>query len=210
MHVIPNGLLFFNVDKIWRLTMVTSILQLDIAGNPAGWINHRQAILLVASDRVVAGLGDHDFVFQGGVNRITRSRSCVTVSSILLTRERVVGNRWQHNFEAPLTNKGLFARDRYLCLYCGQSHVPSQLTMDHVMPKSRGGADTWVNAATACRKCNHAKGNRTPEEWGHHLLAVPFAPNWAEYLYLKNTRRIIADQMAFLKSRFRKDSPLLA
>jgi hypothetical protein len=54
---------------------------------------------------------------------------------------------------------------------------------------------------TACKSCNTRKGNRTPEEAGIALLAVPFVPNWAEFLALSN-RRILADQMAFLKSQF--------
>lgn len=185
------------------------ILQLDIAGNPADWISHRQAIAMMASDRVIANLGEHEMNFKGGTNRISGLRSIVTVSSILLTKERVLGHRLANDYEPPYSHRGLFARDQYRCLYCGEHFSPIHLTRDHIIPKSRGGSDSWSNSATACHQCNHDKGSRTPEEWGHLLLEVPFTPNWAEFLYLKNTRRIIAEQQNFLQARFSKDSPLL-
>ncbi len=188
---------------------MTHILTLDIAGNPCAWATKRQAISMVAGDRVLAGLGENEFTYYGGVNRLSGNRSFVVVNSILLTKERVTKRRTSRDYAPPLTNKALFARDQYLCLYCGEEHGPSNLTKDHIIPSSRGGKNIWSNCATACRKCNEQKGNSTPEEWGRLLLAVPFVPNWAEYLYLKNSQRIIADQMDFLKARFQTNSPLL-
>ena len=55
----------------------------------------------------------------------------------------------------PLTNVALFARDRNTCLYCGHEHLDRELTRDHVVPKSRGGGDSWDNVVAACRRCNH-------------------------------------------------------
>lgn len=186
-----------------------SILQLDRAGNPSTWMSHQKAISLVVNERVIANLGETEMTFRGGTNRLTGRRSEVTVGSILLTRERVKNRRLSHEFQPPLTNKGLFQRDQNMCLYCGETHSQRHLTRDHVVPRSRGGRETWSNSATCCVHCNNRKGNRTPEEWGHLLLAVPFTPNWAEYLYLKNSQRIIADQLDFLKARFPKDSRLI-
>lgn len=67
-------------------------------------------------------------------------------------------------------------------------------------PRSRR-KDVWTNVATACQRCNHAKGAKTPEEANMPLLAVPFRPNVYERFYLMN-RRILADQMAFLEGHF--------
>ncbi|MEJ2452290.1 MAG: HNH endonuclease, partial [Gammaproteobacteria bacterium] len=67
---------------------------------------------------------------------------------------------------------------------------------------SRGGRDNWANVVAACRRCNAHKGGRTPEEAAMPLLAVPYVPNLAEYLFLRN-RRILADQMEFLKTQFK-------
>lgn len=185
------------------------ILQLDIAGNPSSWISYRDAISMTACGRVLASLGHETFIFHGGFNRFSGQRSKVTIGSILLTKERVISNRMVTDYAPPLTNKGLFARDGYMCLYCGGNFSPRYLTRDHIIPKSRDYDESWTNSATACRECNNKKGNKTPEEWGHLLLAVPFTPNWAEFLYLKKTHRMIASQHEFLKQRFPKGSRLL-
>jgi 5-methylcytosine-specific restriction endonuclease McrA len=86
-------------------------------------------------------------------------------------------------------------------MYCGKEFPNSMLTRDHVVPMSGGGQDRWSNVVTACRSCNTRKGNRLPEEAGMSLLAIPYVPNWAEFLALSN-RRILVDQMEFLKSQF--------
>lgn len=185
------------------------ILQLDKAGNPTAWLTHRQAITMTASDRIIANLGQSEMVFRGGYNRTLGKRSEIIVGSILLTRQRVDKKRHSVNFEPPLTNRALFARDGYVCMYCGETFPENLLTRDHVIPLSQGGPDTWSNCVTACAKCNHSKGNRTPENWGRLLLAVPFKPNWSEFLYLKNHRQIVADQQQFLQVRFPENSRLL-
>ena len=86
-------------------------------------------------------------------------------------------------------------------MYCGNKFRDELLTRDHVKPISQGGLDRWSNVVTACKHCNTRKGCRTPEEAHMPLLAIPYVPNWAEYLALSN-RRILADQMEFLKSQF--------
>jgi 5-methylcytosine-specific restriction endonuclease McrA len=71
--------------------------------------------------------------------------------------------------------------------------------MDHIIPKSRGGPDTYQNLCCSCATCNDRKKNRTPDESGMKLLAVPYVPNPAARLILSG-RAIIADQMDYLKS----------
>ena len=163
---------------------------------------------MTACNRVLANLGDSEMIFRGGYNRISGLRSEVVVGSILLTRQRVNRKRHTSEYQPPLTNKALFTRDGHVCLYCGETFTLHHLTRDHVVPVSRGGPDSWSNCVTACADCNHKKGNRTPEEWGKLLLAVPFVPNWAEFLFLKNRQQIVADQQAFLQARFPQDSRL--
>jgi 5-methylcytosine-specific restriction endonuclease McrA len=77
------------------------------------------------------------------------------------------------------------------------------------VPRSRGGQDAWDNVVAACRRCNHHKGNRLPDECGMELVALPYVPNFAEYLALINSGRILGDQMDFLKSQVGKNSRLL-
>ncbi|HHC74110.1 MAG TPA: HNH endonuclease, partial [Thiothrix sp.] len=106
-----------------------------------------------------------------------------------------------------LSNPALFRRDDHICLYCGQSFPISLLSRDHVIPISRQGRDVWTNVVTACKSCNNKKANRTPEQAKMPLLAVPFQPTYAEYVYLQG-RNILADQMDFLRSHFPRNSPL--
>lgn len=188
---------------------MTLILQLDIAGNPSNWITPHEAIRMVACGRAITGLGDTDMVYRGGWNRLTGIRSEITVNTILLTRKRVDTHRQRSSYIPPVSNRLLFERDAHTCMYCGTTKGLTQLTRDHVIPVSRGGRDTWSNVVAACRHCNQAKGNQLPEEWGHALIAVPYVPNYAEYLYLLNQRRIIADQRAFLTARFPRNSRLM-
>jgi 5-methylcytosine-specific restriction endonuclease McrA len=93
-------------------------------------------------------------------------------------------------------------------MYCGTEHPDYRLTRDHVNPISKGGRDIWSNVVAACRSCNTRKGNRTPETASMPLLAVPYVPNWAEFLALSN-RKILADQMEFLRSQFNRKSRLI-
>lgn len=186
--------------------MAALILRLDITGQPLRWIPWQQAVTLQARELVAWNAGETVFTFQGGVNRITGRRSQIAVNSIIAVRgpSRHVGNG---EVVPPLSNRELFLRDSHLCMYCGKQFPEHMLTRDHLLPLSRGGGDCWSNVVTACKVCNHLKGARTPEEAGMGLLAVPFVPNRAEYLVLSN-RRILADQMQFLRTRFRKGSRL--
>jgi hypothetical protein len=94
-----------------------------------------------------------------------------------------------------------------MCLYCGGTFATQELSRDHITPMVQGGTDRWNNVVTACKRCNHHKGGLTPEQAGMQLLAIPFIPNHAEYIYLQG-RRILADQMDFLRAHFPRTSPL--
>ena len=94
-------------------------------------------------------------------------------------------------------------------MYCATRYPTSDLTRDHITPISQGGGDTWTNVVTACRRCNNYKGGRSPEQAGMQLVAVPFTPTYAEYIYLKG-RRVLADQMQYLLTHFPRTSPLHA
>jgi hypothetical protein len=94
-------------------------------------------------------------------------------------------------------------------MYCGNRFTAHQLSRDHVRPLCLGGRDAWNNVVAACRRCNNAKASRTPEQAGMQLLAVPFTPTYAEYIYLKG-RRVLADQMEYLLAHFPRTSPMHA
>lgn len=180
--------------------MTHLILRLDIAGSPVTWIPWQDAVCLYSRDMIAWTTGESIFTFRGGTCRRTGKRSTVDVNSIIAVK-RSMPHKYIRRTIPPLTNRELFLRDAHMCMYCGSEFGEIMLTRDHVVPMSRGGRDRWSNVVTACRHCNTRKGNRTPEEAHMPLLAVPYVPNWAEYLALSN-RRILADQMEFLKSQF--------
>jgi 5-methylcytosine-specific restriction endonuclease McrA len=73
-----------------------------------------------------------------------------------------------------LTRLGVFRRDRYTCQYCGKEGL--LLTIDHIIPRHRGGQHIWENVTSACPRCNHRKAGRTPEEASMKLIRKPFQP----------------------------------
>ncbi|MEA5535443.1 HNH endonuclease [Crocosphaera sp. XPORK-15E] len=89
--------------------------------------------------------------------------------------------------EIPLTRRNILERDRHTCQYC--YYRGEQLTLDHVIPRSRGGGDTWENLVTACVRCNVKKGNRTPKEAQMNLYHTPRRPYSSLHFELvKHTR----------------------
>ncbi len=78
-----------------------------------------------------------------------------------------------------LTRQNIFKRDNFECQYCGTKR---ELTLDHVIPSSRGGPHSWLNLVTACKRCNAKKGDYTPEEAGMAMLHHPFMPSYTLFL----------------------------
>ncbi len=177
------------------------VLRLNKAGNPVEWIDVEHAACLYAKDQVLWSIGEPQICLHGGINRISGLQSKLHIAPVIAVTGRIFSEEWRI---PALNNEALFARDRFLCLYCGLKFRRSRLTRDHVIPKGVGGKDTWTNCVSACRSCNHHKACRTPEEAGMKLLAIPFTPNKFEYLALAN-RHILFDQMEFLTKGFSKN-----
>lgn len=175
---------------------------------PLEWIDFQDAVRLYHLDQVAYTCGSPLHRIRGGHNAMTGRRSVIELNSIIATH----GNtnsllKARAHYCPPLSNPALFARDAHLCLYCGERFSSRDLSRDHVTPLSRGGADSWSNVVTACKRCNNHKAGRTPEQAGIALLAVPFVPTHAEYVYLQG-KRVLADQMEFLLAHFPRTSPL--
>jgi 5-methylcytosine-specific restriction endonuclease McrA len=84
-----------------------------------------------------------------------------------------------------ITRRAVFARDSWTCQYCGG--VRGTLTLDHVIPRSRGGASTWDNIVTCCAPCNRRKGDRLPKVAGMHPLTEPRAPSPHIFVHVAST-----------------------
>ena len=105
----------------------------------------------------------------------------------------------RHRMYAKFSRANLFERDKHQCQYCGDKLSSHDLTFDHVIPSSQGGAKTWENIVSACLECNAKKANRSLREAGMRLLNKPMRPKvsqvtltisrmpipkcWADYLY---------------------------
>ena len=183
------------------------VLVVDKNGTPRDWADVQTGACYYARNKVIADFGSPIKTFVGGHDK-DGEVSEITVSSIISVTGPVFGKKFYERETKYAERFVLYARDRNLCAYCGNQFKDHALTIDHVLPKSRGGLNTWINTVSACKPCNVRKGDRTPEEWGTHLLYVPYAPNMFEKMILKN-HRILADQMEFLIGRVGKHSRLL-
>lgn len=182
------------------------VLKLSAQGLPQSWISLEQAVLHYAADEVRWESGGQIALFRGGHNAGTGMQSQIAVNSIIGTKGVPAINPFE--LRPVLTNSKLFVRDRNMCAYCGGRFHESELTREHIIPQARQGADHWMNVVTACRPCNHRKGPRTPEQAHMPLLYAPYVPSLWEDFILRN-RRILADQMEFLKAHVPRSSRLL-
>ena len=184
------------------------VLRTDIAGLPMEWVGFEEAARLHSLEQILYPMGSVLYTVHGGINACSGQQSTLAVHSIICTAGRSRAHlKRLPSYTPPLNNITLFRRDANLCLYCGGHFRSSDLSRDHIEPVSRGGSDSWQNVVTACKRCNHHKGNNTLQEAGMQLLAVPFVPTHAEYIYLSG-KRILADQMKFLLAHFPRNSPL--
>lgn len=192
------------MNTVTRVEELPLILQLNAGGEPVNWINYEKSAYFYAKDRVLWSMGTHEVTLHGGTNAKTGERSSLIMDTIIAVKCNHSPRKFRSGVPA-LTNKTLFIRDHNICGYCGDSFGKSELTRDHVTPRSKGGEDSWTNLVTACKRCNHKKAARTPAEASMPLLYVPYIPNYNEHLILQN-RRILFDQMEYLKKGISKDS----
>jgi len=195
--------MYMAVDKLYQ-----PILRTDASGLPIEWVNFQQAVKYYYLGVVLYECGSDILTLHGGVCAKTGVRSKLDINSIIATDGGIFAKiRARKDYVPPLTNPALFQRDFNLCLYCGFRFPDHDLSRDHVTPIVQGGKDHWNNCVTACKRCNQHKGCKTPEEANMSLLAIPFTPNHAEFIFLQK-KRILADQMAFLRAHFPRTSPL--
>jgi len=136
-------------------------LVLNAGYEPLAVVSFRRALVLVLA-------GKASVVADGGSPVVGGSVTLPRPSVILLARYV----RAPHGRAVPVSRRGVLRRDNHRCAYCG-AHAT---TVDHVLPRSRGGADSWENLVACCVRCNNAKGDRTPEEKGLTLRVRPYVP----------------------------------
>lgn len=175
---------------------MSKVLVLDVQGTPLRWMSHQRALTRVARGKVAWAAGTSVHLMMGGVGR-NQERSTIELPSIIALKGRPMLHT---DARIQPTRRALFVRDRHMCAYCARVFEERDLTRDHIVPRVQGGASTFTNLTTACRRCNQLKGGRTPEQAGMKLAYVPYQPNRAEEFLLMaaGRHRVLADQMAWL------------
>ncbi|MEE1622255.1 HNH endonuclease [Zafaria sp. Z1313] len=160
-------------------------LVLNAGYEPLAVVTFRRALLLVLTGKASVLAQDDDDPVVGPRQVIGRP------SVILLNRYINVPYRGA----ASVSRRGVLRRDGHACAYCGRHAT----TVDHVQPRSRGGADTWENLVACCLACNSAKGNRTLRQLGWKLRITPRAPRGAQW-YITELERPAPAWSEFLSS----------
>jgi len=101
-----------------------------------------------------------------------------------------------------LTRRNIYARDKNRCQYCGNKFSTSELSLDHIIPRSNGGSTNWNNIVCACLKCNVKKGGRTPEQAGMRLITEPVKPKQPPVVTLQLTSEKYASWRQFLNAAY--------
>jgi len=137
------------------------VLVLNASYEPIHICTARRAITMVLKGAAV--------VEECSIYTIRTSRIDVPVPSVIRLRQY----RRMPRVQRAVSRRGILLRDSGACQYCGARLPSKDLTLDHVVPRSRSGASTWENLVACCMPCNNRKGNRTPQEAGMALLRQP-------------------------------------
>jgi len=141
---------------------MTSVLVLNYDYTPLNVTTIRRGFVLVDKGKAEIIKGDNESPIVGGFKTYIRP---LIIRLLKYIKHQTRGLRANRN--------RIYKRDGFECVYCGSK---KELTLDHVIPKSRGGKNDWTNLVTSCFKCNLKKSNRTPEEANMHMKHKPFAP----------------------------------
>ncbi|KQS17042.1 HNH endonuclease [Frigoribacterium sp. Leaf186] len=158
-------------------------LVLNAGFEPLAVVSDRRALVLVMSQKATVVAADAEHPVLGAVMSWDRP------SVIVLTRYV----RIPHTRQIPVSRRGVMRRDAHRCAYCGRAAT----TIDHVQPRSRGGADSWENLVACCLKCNNLKSDRTPHEMGWELRFTPKAPHGVGWV-VRGMERTQADWDEYL------------
>jgi 5-methylcytosine-specific restriction endonuclease McrA len=160
----------------------STALVLNATYEPLCVVPVRRAVVLILTDKAVSVADGDGFL---------RSAEAAYAAPAVVRLTRFV--RVPYRAQVSLTRKAVFARDSGRCAYCGKGAT----TIDHVVPRSRGGRHIWENVVAACSRCNHLKADRTLADLGWRLRVAPSAPSgpawrvlghrmpdprWSEYL----------------------------
>ncbi|MGQ9599800.1 MAG: HNH endonuclease [Anaerolineae bacterium] len=153
-----------------------SVLVLNATYEPLNVVSVRRAVLLLLKEKAEVIEAADAWLRSEGM-----------VLPVPLVIRLVYYVRIPRHFSLPVSRRTVMARDHYTCQYCQAQPGKAFLTIDHVVPRSRGGTTHWENVVTACGVCNRHKGNRTPEEAGMSLVRPPRRPRYLALTLLEGS-----------------------
>lgn len=192
-----------DVSRPGRDVLRSPVLVLNRSYQPVRITTARHAFVMLYGDRAQALDSDyepHDFtswrelVPGSGEASVRTPRGAIKIPRLVLLRDY---NRVPRT-PLRLSRRNVFLRDEYRCQYCGSTH---ELTIDHVMPRSRGGESSWTNLVSCCRSCNLKKGRKTPAEASMPLRRPPVRPTWTVVVQLTGVQETLPDWEPFLARR---------
>ena len=148
-------------------------LVLNATYEPLGVVSDRRALILVLNDRAT--------VVEDSEQILHYTSGQIALPAVIRLHKFV---KIPYRHAVPLSRRAIFARDGGRCVYCGSPAT----SIDHVIPRSRGGAHTWENVVSACHRCNHLKADKPLKELGWRLRHLPREPMGAAWRVLGATR----------------------
>jgi 5-methylcytosine-specific restriction endonuclease McrA len=143
-------------------------------------VDWKKAMCMVIANKVKV-LHYSDRIIQG-VDKVFRAPAVMVLIKVV---------RSVYRGRVPLSKKNVLVRDRFTCAYCGIGGTP--LTIDHIIPRSRGGKTDWENCVVCCKGCNRNKGAKTPREARMYLIKRPFQPTIAEFIRIRLKQSAVYD-----------------
>jgi len=151
---------------------VSDVLLLNFTYEPLGIVDLARAVRMLFARKVEI------------VHRGDREIRTTSVAFPLPSVVRLLYFVKRHRKKVALTKKNVLLRDKYTCAYCG-THSGREMTVDHVIPRSRGGRSVWENLVASCSTCNARKGDRTPDEARMPLRRVPREPRFIPWVVVR-------------------------
>ena len=159
----------------FQTTNMSAVLVLNATYEPLSVVSMRRAVVLLLKEKAE--------ILEATEREIHAAN--VSLPTPLVIR-LVYYVRVPHRVLVPFSRKTVLMRDKLTCQYCGAQPAKAELTLDHVLPKVRGGPNTWENVVCACKACNNHKGSRTPEEANMALRHVPQRPKYLAVVVLSS------------------------
>lgn len=157
--------------------MTSSVLVLNATYEPLSIVSVKRAIILLLKEKAE--------IIEAAECHFRSEQLSLLVPLVI---RLVYYVRIPCRLSLPVSRRSVLARDFYTCQYCGATPNRKDLTVDHVVPRSRGGQSVWENLVTACQTCNSRKGDRTPEEANMPLHSQPRRPRYVALVLLEQAR----------------------